>query len=384
MTDSQTANQNATAPRPQSSRRQWLLRGAVIVIVLGLSVWYVVGSIDWQGLRSALLSVRIAWVLLGAASTLGAHLARAQRWKALIPEGGSISLLNSFSATIVGYLMNNVIPRSGELVRPYVLAKRENRSMSGLVATVLVERILDGLTLAAIFLVLLALESQRLDQIFGNSAGTLRNLIIPVIVLAVGVLVILKTPLGERLLIRIERLLPEKLSGKLMALYHNFRAGVTFGGARSLLSIIFWTIIIWGGYAAAVYCNIVAFGFDSLYGLGAGDSLVILAITAVGVSIAPTPGAFGVYHSFCKAALTSIYHIPAASAVAFALVAHAAPYLAVMIVGALFLLRENVSLKEFSRQNTRRPEPAGPEPEEPSAVSPTASPAGAPGGNPTE
>ena len=85
------------------------------------------------------------------------------------------------------------------------------------------------------------------------------------------------------------------------------------------MKILFWTLLIWLGYVLSVYCGMLAFGFDTTYDLALRDALVVLAITAVGITIAPTPGAFGVYHGFCKAALVTLFAVSPESAVAFAL-----------------------------------------------------------------
>lgn len=353
MSEQRPASERSPVAEPPAARTRlrWMVRGGIILLVLGLSVWYVVGNVDWGGLQRALLAMHPVWIIGGVLATLGAHTARAQRWRVLIPNGSSISLMNSFSATIVGYLMNNIIPRSGELVRPYTLARRENRPATSLLATILVERVLDGLTLACIFVLLLFTESRRLDQIFTgySPSDIVTSLFIPIAIVIVGIVLILKTTLGERLIGPLERLLPAKFRGRLGGFLHDFRTGIGFGGIGGILQIILWTGFIWLGYVLSVYCGIYAFGFDTAYGMGMGDALVILAITAVGVTIAPTPGAFGVYHTFCKAALVALFGVTPEAAVAFALSTHAAQYLAVMIVGPFFLLRENLSLREMSR-----------------------------------
>lgn len=345
-------NISPTGERPVRQKRgSWALRGIIIAVVLGLSVWYVVGNIDWDGLQRAILSMHPVWVLGGVLATLGAHLARAQRWRTLIPGGESISLTNSFSATIIGYLMNNLIPRSGELVRPYVLSRREKRPATALIASILVERVLDGLTLAFIFVLLLFFESQRLDQVFTgySSRSIITSLLVPIAVVVAGIVLLLKTRLGERVSELLERWLPARFRGKLAGILGDFRTGIGFGGLTGVAKISFWTCMIWLGYVSSTYCGMLAFGFDVTYGMNMGDALMVLAITAVGVTIAPTPGAFGVYHGFCKAALVTLFGVPPELAVAYALVTHAGQYLAVMVVGPFFLLRENLSLREMSR-----------------------------------
>lgn len=347
------ANQQGTGPQPASaSSRRRLVRAGIVLAVLALSVWYVVGNIDWQGLGSALGTMHVGWIVLGIASTMSAHLARAYRWRVLIPDGNAISTFNSFSAVIIGYMMNNVIPRSGEIVRPYVLAKREGRPMSGLVATVLVERVLDGLSLAALFVVLLVLERDRLGSVFVgySSTGILMAIVVPIVAVAALVAALVKTRLGDAAARLLGRFLPERIAARLAGLLADFRAGITFGGVSGQIKIALLSILIWTGYAFAIHCGVLAFDLHTLHGIGFGGSAVILAITAVGVTIAPTPGAFGVYHGFCKVALTTLYGVAPSTAVAFALVTHAAPYLAVMAAGALFLLRENISISSAMRR----------------------------------
>jgi glycosyltransferase 2 family protein len=343
-----------TTPGP-SALRTWLLRG-VIAVLLILAAWYIGWMIDWKTVGVALETIKLVWLPVAIAATLFAHLARAIRWRELIPGGKSISILNAFSATIIGYLMNNVIPRSGELGRPYVLARRENRPTSELLATVVVERMLDGISLLLIFISLLfTTAGDRLDLVFPEyPISTIMRLIaLPLIALIVILFVVVKTTLGEKLLAKVEKKLPAKLHGRLLGLLGDFRHGISVGGARGGLAILFWTVAIWLGYAMALYFGILAFSFDTAYGLGPDDALVVLAITAVGITIAPTPGGFGVFHGFCTAALRTLYAVPDGPGVAFAIVTHATPYLTVMVLGAYFLLREKISFREISRQKVQ-------------------------------
>jgi uncharacterized protein (TIRG00374 family) len=345
-----------------SGRAKQIARILVIVAVLALSLWYALRGVEWGKLWQTILSVNILWVIVAVATTMGAHVARGQRWRVLIPEGRSISLRNAVSATIIGYMMSNVIPRSGELARPYVLARREGRSMSSLLATVVVERILDALTLVLIFVLLLFMEAGRLEQILAqadihtSTSGIVLALAIPLLAMVVAIVLAVKTPIGDRLLDWMGRKLSAPLAAKLRTLLDEFRAGIAFGGTGSLVRISFWTVVIWMGYALSFYCGFRAFGFDTLYGLGLWEMVPMLAITTIAITIAPTPGAFGFYHATCKAALVSLYGVPADQAVAFALVMHAAPYLAVMILGVFFSLRESISFGEAMR-GSAQPEP---------------------------
>ncbi len=347
-----TKRRQTDPPASSNSRLKGLLKGALVVAVLGFSVWYILANTDPDELGQALAGMHPGWTIAGVLATLAAHLARSQRWRLLIPDGGSIPLLNAFSATMIGYMMNNIIPRSGELLRPLVLAGRERRSVASLLATILVERLLDGITLLMLILLLMVTERSTLERVFvGYSvSGILMGIIIPLGALVAAMVVVWKTSLGERLLGWIGRRLPAHIAARLLALPEEFRAGVGVKGFGAGMIILLWTIVIWGGYAVAIYCGFLAFGFDTGYGLGAAQTIPMLVVTAVATTLAPTPGAIGVYHAFCIAALTALFGVPEGKAAAFAIITHAAPYLAVMATGALFFLREDISFRDaFTR-----------------------------------
>ena len=349
---SNTGETSDSMPTPTRSR---LIRLLILAIVLALSAWYVLRNIDWDRLGESLLAMNGTWVVAGTLATLAAHLVRAWRWRLLIPDGHEISLWNSFSATIIGYFMNNLIPRSGELVRPWALARSQKRTTSEMLATIVVERILDGLTLPLLLLFLLLAQSDRFGQVFSaySPRSVMLAVILPVAIALVLAGIVLRTAAGDRIVAWIEDRLPRRFHGRLRSMVENFRRGLAAAGSGGGWKIAASTLLIWIGYAGAIACGFVAFDLGTVAGMTASDALSVLAITSIGITIAPTPGAFGVYHFFCKEALTRLYGVPDERAVAFALVTHAAPYLAVTALGAILLVRENISLREVQTSKPR-------------------------------
>ena len=348
-------------PASGSSPAARALKLLAVAVALGLSLWYALRGVEWGSLWEAITRLNLLWIAASVTATMTAHLVRAERWRILIPDpkGTQVGLANAYSATLVGYMMNNVIPRAGEILRPYVLARRERRPFSTLLASVLVERILDGVALASIFVLLLFVERRRLEQLLANvsaqldiglsPSGILMTLGIPIVLLILFFMIAVRTRLGDLLVGWVERRFPGRFGGRFRTIFNEFRAGVNFEGASGTAMILLWSVVIWGCYGLSLYFGFLAFGFDTAYGMGPEAMVTVLAVTTVGISIAPTPGAFGVYHVFSKAALTTLYGVSDSDAVAFALVLHAAPYLATLIAGALCLLREGISLSEATR-----------------------------------
>jgi uncharacterized protein (TIRG00374 family) len=74
------------------------------------------------------------------------HYLRAVRWSALIAPIKKVSVLNLFSATMIGFMANSVLPaRIGEIIRPVMVAKKEKVKVTASFATVVMERIFDML-----------------------------------------------------------------------------------------------------------------------------------------------------------------------------------------------------------------------------------------------
>lgn len=353
-TEPQSSQPSSTEPSRGKNAVKHTLRIVLITGLLFGSLWYAVRDVSWGEIWTSALSANIFWVIAAALVTVLAHVARAERWKHLIADGRRIKLLNAFSATIIGYFMNNLVPRSGEVVRPYVLAKREKRSTSSLLATVVVERILDGVTLLVILAGIIFIASDEITRLLQDieqlrdytPSDLILQLGIPVGALVVMLILVLGTPLGNWLVDQLSRILPEKIGGKIHHIFDEFRAGAKFsGGAKGLAGVVFWSAAIWFGYILSLHCGILAFGFDTAYGLNFGDSTVLLGITAVGMAIAPTPGGFGVFHSFCRITLVSLYGVPLEKALAFAFVLHFAQYIVAIILGPIFAVREGVSFR---------------------------------------
>src|SRR5690242_1640832 len=95
------------------------------------------------------------------------NLFRAWRWEYLLrPVKRDLRFRNLFSAMMVGYMINNVLPRAGEIARPYAIGKLEGVSRSAAFGTVLMERIFDLLSFLVVIALVPVVYSGPLTQIF--------------------------------------------------------------------------------------------------------------------------------------------------------------------------------------------------------------------------
>src|SRR5262249_17976740 len=130
-------------------------RGLQLLVGIGISalcVWLSMKDVDFHQVIAALKGASVPGFIVVMVVTIFGFWLRAVRWQYFIEAGRPIAVGSLFSATMIGFMANNVLPfRLGEFVRPWALARREHLSKTTLLATVVVERAVDMLTLLGIF-----------------------------------------------------------------------------------------------------------------------------------------------------------------------------------------------------------------------------------------
>lgn len=252
-------------------------------------------------------------------------------------------------ATLIGYMANNVLPlRAGEVVRVYVVARRWSgtgaMSMGQafwlVLATLVVERIFDSLTLVLIIGVLILLVP--VPPALEWAAGVV--LAIDVAGIAVLAVAAHAPGLAHRLIGRLLRRWPA-LERRLLPLLETALRGLE--GVRTpghALPLAAWTVAAWGIPAVAAWAMLRAVHLD----LPLVAGWVVLAAVGVGISLPSAPGYVGVFHAAVALAL-GIFGVSPAAAVGYALLLHASQFVPITLVGWAALLREQLSLADAAR-----------------------------------
>lgn len=276
------------------------------------------------------------YLILMAVVAMASHWLRAVRWKLLMePTGHYVSTWSSFHSLMVGYLVNLVIPRGGELSRSYNLYKLQGTPIETSFGTVVVERLVDLFCLVLLLILSFSLEWNNLMMFFdelgiGKSSASMA---VPVWVwglAAAGTLFILML----YLLRKNERLI-KILSGfknGLMAIVKLKHKG----------RFIFYTVLIWILYFLMTYSVMLA--FEQTAALGPGAVLILFAIGAIAMAL-PLPGGLGSYHTLMPLGLVMIYQIPKTDAISFVFVFHGWQTLVMILGGIISLIATYVILQ---------------------------------------
>jgi uncharacterized membrane protein YbhN (UPF0104 family) len=351
----------------QSRKGGGALRAALgIAVALGLLAFFLKG-IDWKALGLALRSARPEFLVGCVCLTVLMYTIRAWRWHNLLLPLRDVPIARLFSITIVGFLAGFLVPRAQEGVRPYLVGRRYGIRPSAAFASIVLERLLDFLTVLVLFGAYAYLFPPRRLE---DAGPLLRRLKFAGGVAALGALLggallyvfHARTRQTIAILDRVLSPLPFGIGGHVSSFVVSFGEGLAVlrAPASHLLGLGFQSLLLWLAIDLTVFLNNRAFGLT----LPFPSSFFIVAVLLVGVSV-PTPGMVGGYHVAYQQALTQVYGVDGATAAAAAITGHALSNLPVFVLGLILLRSEGLTLAELPAGpgETGSPDPPREEPD---------------------
>jgi uncharacterized protein (TIRG00374 family) len=310
-----------------------------------LFLYFALRGLGLKDLGEALRGANYAWLLPGVAVYFIAVWVRAWRWHYLVRPVKSVPTRKMFPIVAIGYMGNNIYPaRAGEVFRALFLKSREGVPISTSLATIIVERIFDGVVmLAFVFLNLPELARLTADSGFVGSIqtvalwGTAAFFGALLVFLLAAMYPEKSYDLVSRLVIR---LLPERFRQTVLSLVDKFLGGLgALRSPRDALMIFFTSAIIWLLETWKYWFVMHAFPFQvSFFALMLMNGIVNLATT-----IPSAPGYVGTFDAPGIAVLTA-YGVDKAVAAAYTLVLHIALWVPITALGAYYFLREGMKL----------------------------------------
>lgn len=291
------------------------------------------GENKWYYLLHTWQSANKGWLLLMAGIFMLGQVIRSERWRMLVTSTGHpVTFSHSFLALMIGYLVNLVIPRGGEVSRCYYLYKLSGSPVETSFGTVVVERLVDLLCLVMLIALSFAIESEKLFAFVSTLPIQASGLTGKLVIAGIVLLIVVAGGLGLYGYAKKN----QKLGSFFTRTWKGFKQGLAavFRLERKAL-FIFYSVAIWALYFLMSYCVVMAFRETSVLGITAVLSL--FAIGAIAMA-APLPGGAGSYHTLVPAGLVFLYAIPQTDAVAFTFVFHAWQTLIMIVAGAISLV----------------------------------------------
>jgi len=316
----------------------------VSILALALVAWFLrhanIADV-WTQVRHA----RPDLLILGFVFVMATYWARAIRWQYLLTPVGPTTFRTVLRTTVIGFAALAILPaRVGDVLRPYLLARREGLATTATIATVVMERVLDliaVLTLLAIYVWGFTGDSPLPDRLL-NPVKVSATLAAAVSVLLMAVMWVLATHPERigRFAAAAARILPGRLSERIGHLASTFSGGfAATRQPRALVMAVLWSFPLWLAIAAEAWAVTVAFGIDMPF----AGTFLLQALLVIGVAV-PTPGGVGSYHEAYRIGVTTFFGAANDRAVAAAIVTHAISFVPVVLLGVVFMAQDGLSV----------------------------------------
>lgn len=277
---------------------------------------------------------------------------RAWRWKSLLePVQPGTSFRARYRATMIGFMTNNVLPaRIGEFTRGYAFSRMEPVPVAAALASLVVERLLDGLVVVGFLFLAMALPGFPAlgAGLGGEFGGTVIGLLAAIGVVAIGLvcLVIWPRPLTAFIERVAGKILPESIRRPAIQALHAFLAGL---GALRRPKLVaragFWSLGVWLVFGYGFWLGFKAFGIE----LPFSAALFLQSLIALAVALPAAPGFFGVWEAAARVGLHEIWGVELDKAVGFAIGFHIGSFLSVTILGLYYASRLGLSFRDVER-----------------------------------
>lgn len=324
-----------------------MIRRLALGAVLGaFFLWLALRNVHVSELAVILRDVRLPVFALFCLMHLISLGLRAVRWRLLVRPLAAVPVARLLPPLAIGFMVNFLLPgRAGEIVRAWLFGRREKVSTSAVFATVVVERLFDGLAvicfLAPAPFLLGAGDPALLARI------RIGALLLPVAYLVILTTLILISRHRERLagfLAAHPVVLRRPLLARGVRLLERFCEGLgVLHSWRAVAGVIFLSLLVWGWGGLANALLMREIGLD----LPGYAPFFVLVLQAVGVLI-PTPGFVGPFQ-YAHVVALGVYGVPEAVAISLALLIHAGLFIAVLAPGFWFAAREHLGVRDLTR-----------------------------------
>jgi len=319
------------------------------VLISVLFIWLAVSGLKLNEFWGAVKQANYAWLIPGIGVYFIGVWVRAWRWHFLLGPIKKIPTKTMFPITTIGYMGNNIYPaRAGEVLRAVILKRKEGVSISASLATIIVERIFDGVVMLAFVFVNLP----ELAKLTGSSGfvGNIQQAAVIGTGIFLGALVVfLLAAMFPHTTMRAAlwfiRFLPQRFHIRLISLSNRFLDGLaSLRSPFNVLMVFFTSVIIWLLETGKYWFVMHAFDFRvSFFAL-----MLLNGIANLATTIPSAPGYIGTWEAVTKAVLVA-YLVEPEVALGYAVVLHVALWLPITLLGAYYLTREGIKWSDNLR-----------------------------------
>jgi len=323
----------------QSSSLNGFLKWLPGIIISAVIFYILFRLVNVNELRNSLISFKIETLVFITLLVVLSIAARSIAWRVMIGEKAKIQ--DSFFAVSVGYMLNNIIPRSGEIGKAILMGASTGYGTLHILSTVVVERALDLAIAAGMFLCTLplALQMEWLKPIAIISLLIVLFALIILFIMANNRQAVHRwfTQKGEKSTLIQKYVLPG-----LDSLLNGF--SILTKPGQFVLSL-FWIGVCWTFWAFLYFLAIRAFVPQAPFWW----AIFAQAVLAMGIALPSAPAGLGVFEGALVGAL-AVLGVGQSTSLGMALVLHGIQIVTTFILGGIGMFRQGWTLKKLITQ----------------------------------
>ena len=307
-------------------------------------------QVDWARTVDTLVLANLSLIGLGAGLLVVTFIVFAVRWRVLLSSSARLSVGDTFLYIMIGYLANTVLPlRLGDVARAVLMGRRHGIGASLVFGSVILERVLDVLTM-----LVLALGLSLVLDIPPVIRASMMTFAGGALVAFAGLFLLARNEDRlPRLVLRLPAFVPRMLAERLVGLVTQFTRGLrTLRSGQRLGQALLLSGLAWGVAGTGMMVWVKAFHLPAPWYAG----LFVLAVINLGGAIPSSPGAIGVYDYLAMLAL-SVWIMDKSTALGYAIGTHGVNILINIVMGAACLAREGIALRSIGDLAAVVPEP---------------------------
>jgi len=327
------------------NRRLLTVLGVIITVV---SLYLATKGTDPHAIWSTLSETGIWWAFPVLGATLLSIWIRAWRWRLMLEPLGEVTTGETYRATMIGFMANNVLPmRLGELVRAYAIGRESGVSKSAAFGTIVVERAFD-LFAILLFLGFVLLRFSEHFPAWVSMAGYVAMAACVGMFLVFGLLR-WKRDLTMHMFDRSIQWLPGRFRLRAFGYMHRFLDGlVVLSKAHRVLWVTLLSVACWLAVALSFLFTAYAFHLPRTWEI----SMLLVVLTALAVMLPSGPGFVGTFEMGVRYGLTLV-KVDESRALSVAIFYHAVQFIPITLLGFFHLWRQNFSLRRAVEEESR-------------------------------
>jgi hypothetical protein len=323
------------------------------LLFIAVTFYFLFRNLDFKLLLQALMQFQLVWIIPALVIYLLGYVIRGYRWVILLSPIKQCRFSSLFPTLIIGFMMNNILPaRLGEFYRAHLNGNKQGLSRSASLATIILERLFDGLTMIVALWVALSFANLPI-QVQAMPSGIQHAIHWSPWVFGAAFFLCFAVLIFKETTITIMNFFishaPQKYQKRLTSIGHAFIDGLKIlQNFKESLGVMLLSLLAWTCEFTSYY--FIAIGFSlAPTPLNLWSAALLMAVANLGILIPNAPGGIGLFE-FIGVALLLPYGIAKESAVGYMFLLHFLLLIPITLMGLYFFTKEGLHFKDIGKK----------------------------------